>query len=489
MIRNDMTTRNRTRTVLALAVVAMAILVLPAAAREMPAELPDPDGKAPDTSKPVKVYILAGQSNMLEMGEVGARSSRHQGFFLSADPDAAQGVTVSVYKGKYSPDADYDKLKPELTETNAIGKNHEKQFATIPGEHTQVVRGYIEVKTSGRYKFNPGYGHGSYNVTEMDGKEVYRRNPGKDPVRTEVTLEGGKRYAIRIIYFGKSQKSFWVIRQDLPGTLTTLTKQEKKFPHLVDDNGDWTVRNDVYYYDARIHFKGGPLTVGKGIGPELQFGHVMGHYHDEQVLVIKTAMGNRALAWDFRPPSSGKLPDIPEDLKKWEGLEYRLMVEGVRKTLDNIATILPNYKGQGYEIAGFGWFQGHKDGGKQEWTDKYESNLVNLIKDVRAEFKVPKLPVVVATVAFGGREMKGRYLQILEAQMAVSGEKGKYPEFAGNVLSVDTRDFWRSVEESPSNQGYHYNRNAETYVLVGDALGRGMRQLLGDTTTGGRRIR
>lgn len=208
-----------------------------------------------------------------------------------------------------------------------------------------------------------------------------------------------------------------------------------------------------------------------------------------QVLVIKTAMGNRALAWDFRPPSSGKLPDIPEDLKKWEGLEYRLMVEGVRKTLDNIATILPNYKGQGYEIAGFGWFQGHKDGGKQEWTDKYESNLVNLIKDVRAEFKVPKLPVVVATVAFGGREMKGRYMQILEAQMAVSGEKGKYPEFAGNVFSVDTRDFWRSVEESPSNQGYHYNRNAETYVLVGDALGRGMRQLLGDITTGGRRIR
>ncbi len=259
-----------------------------------------------------------------------------------------------------------------------------------------------------------------------------------------------------------------------------INKHDNKFPHLVDDNGDWTTRNDVYYYDARIKMAGGPLTAdsnGSSIGPELQFGHIMGHHHDEQVLVIKTAMGNRALAWDFRPPSSGKLPEIPEDLKKWEGLEYRLMVQGVRKTLDNIATILPDYKGQGYEIAGFGWWQGHKGGGNQEWTDQYESNLVNLIKDVRAEFKVPKLRVVIATVGFDGRNMKGRYLQILEAQMAVS-DPDKHPDFAGNVLSVDTRDFWRNVEESPSNQGYHYNRNAEAYMLVGDALGRGMVKLL-----------
>jgi len=30
----------------------------------------------------------------------------------------------------------------------------------------------------------------------------------------------------------------------------------------------------------------------------------------------------------------------------------------------------------------------------------------------------------------------GRYLQILEARMAVRGEQDKYPEFAGNVLAV-----------------------------------------------------
>lgn len=203
----------------------------------------------------------------------------------------------------------------------------------------------------------------------------------------------------------------------------------------------------------------------------------MGYYHDEQVLIIKTAMGNRALAWDFRPPSSGKLPDNPEELKKWEGLEYRLMVEGVHHTLDNIEDILPDYMGQGYEIAGFGWFQGHKDGGNKEWIAAYERNLVNLISDVRAEFNVPKLPVVVATVGFGGNEMGENYQQIWQAQMAV-GDPAGHPEFTGNVLTVDTRDFRRSVGESPANQGYHYNRNAERYMLVGDAMGRGMIDLL-----------
>jgi hypothetical protein len=44
---------------------------------------------------------------------------------------------------------------------------------------------------------------------------------------------------------------------------------------------------------------------------------------------------------------------------------------------------------------------------------------------------------------------------------------------------VDTRGFWREIDESPTQQGHHYHRNAETYLLVGDALGRAMVRLLG----------
>jgi hypothetical protein len=69
-------------------------------------------------------------------------------------------------------------------------------------------------------------------------------------------------------------------------------------------------------------------------------------------------------------------------------------------------------------------------------------------------------------------------LQIAEAQLAVDGDKGKYPEFHGNVKAVDTRDLWREADVSPVNQGHHYNHNAETHYEVGDALGQAMTEML-----------
>ncbi len=46
------------------------------------------------------------------------------------------------------------------------------------------------------------------------------------------------------------------------------------------------------------------------------------------------------------------------------------------------------------------------------------------------------------------------------------------------VKTMDTRGHWRDAALSPTTAGYHYNGNAETYMLVGDALGRGMLDLL-----------
>ena len=90
------------------------------------------------------------------------------------------------------------------------------------------------------------------------------------------------------------------------GTLTRLTRTDKKYPWLVD--GDkWTERKDVFYYDARVK-KGAPLSPtannGKSIGPEVGFGYVMGHVLDEPVLVLKSCIGNRSLGWNLLPPGS-----------------------------------------------------------------------------------------------------------------------------------------------------------------------------------------
>jgi alpha-galactosidase len=440
---------------------ALASLMLPLGAQSIPAELPDPDGEAGDATKPVKVYILAGQSNMVGMGELGGAKNLYNGIFLTSDPAVPTGPFMIYKVGSY------------LVKPLAV-------FKPDGGKATEAIaKGSIQVDKKGIYQVHCGGEGGSKAVMQLNGKEVYRRDGDAAPTKVDVELAAGEKYEFTISDFDGEAPRFWLRKMDLLGNgdLESVAKREGMFPWLVDDKGEWTVRNDVYFQEARVapEGKGSPLTAtssGKTIGPELGFGHVMGNFHDEQVLLIKTAMGNRALGFDFRPPSSGRSdPD-----SEWESLEYRLMVEGVRKTLANIEAVVPGYKGQGYEIAGFAWFQGHKDSGTPESIAAYEGHLVNLIKDVRKEFGLPNLPAVVATVGFGGERMADKYFKILEAQMAVSDPK-KHPEFEGTVSSVDTRPFWREVDESPTNQDYHYNRNAETYVRIGDAMGRAMVRL------------
>src|SRR4030095_7763176 len=77
------------------------------------------------------------------------------------------------------------------------------------------------------------------------------------------------------------------------------------FGHLHKD-GKWVERADVW---IKFLDRKGNLTVGYGspkcIGPELEFGHVVGDRYEQQVLLIKTAWGGRSLYRDFRPPSAG----------------------------------------------------------------------------------------------------------------------------------------------------------------------------------------
>ena len=480
-----------TRRRILLVAVVLAVLAPPAAAATVPNPLPDPDAKPPNTTKPVKVYILCGQSNMVGMGDISGGGSRWGDQFL--DP------VVSVYPGKYDPTADYDGMTP--TQTMTLETFGGVRPTPYPGGGTHVTRGHIRMKTTGVYRFKPGYGGSTHNIMEVDGKEVHRREVGKDSVFTPIKLTAGKKVPFKITYLTDAANGLgWVQRLDIPGTLETLVKTEGKFPHLVDDEGKWTVRNDVMYKGVIAAGGKGPLTVGlqgNTIGPELQFGHIMGTYHDEPVIVIKSSQGNRSLGWDFLPPGSERFEyegktyagykDSPaswvegepkKEVNWYAGKQYDDCFGAVHEVLDNFAAEFPQYKDQGYEIAGFVWWQGHKDGGSAAHASRYEQNLVHFIKTLRKEFEAPKAPFVIATIGFGGWEMAGHQLTVAKAQLAVSGDKGKYPEFKGNVLTVETRDFWRDVSVSPRNQGYHYNRNAETYMLVGDALGRAMVGLL-----------
>ncbi len=475
-----------------LGAVLMATFALPAIALGVQDQRPESNTETGSVNKPVKVYILSGQSNMVGIGQVSGGGVRWSGI---------SDATVSVYPGEYSADVDYGKLTPTRSlELPVYGGTKPTPF---PGGGVQVARGHIEIETSGVYHFSPGYSASTFNIMTLDGVEVYRRVVGSVAVRKEFKIVGGKKYAFEITFLTDAADGLgWWQRTDIPGTLETVVKADGKFPHLVDDQGGWAVRDDVWYKGLVTAGANKWLSVGCGangnqIGPELQFGHIMGEYHDEPVLIIKSSQGNRSLGWDFLPPGSERFthegrtyagykdasPSWVEGGSKkavnwYAGKQYDDCFGAVHKVLEDFAGEFPHYKDRGFEIAGFVWWQGHKDGGSAAHTGHYEQNLVRLIKTLREEFEVRDAPFVLATIGFGGWEMSGNQLAVANAQLAVSGDKGKYPEFAGNVLTVETRDFWQDASVSPRNQDFHYNGNAEAYTLVGDALGRGMVKLL-----------
>ena len=265
---------------------------------------------------------------------------------------------------------------------------------------------------------------------------------------------------------------------DGKGTLKYLLNDPNKaalVKHLRNSKGKWTVRQDVWvrYQPENGPLKAGPLTLGftpyagkHHFGPELQFGHVIGDHYRSQVLLIKTAWGGKSLYKDFRPPSSGGKV----------GTYYQKMLAEVRKALANLRKDFPGYDGKGYELAGFVWYQGWNDGvDPKNAVPEYEQNLVNLIKDVRKDLKAPSLPVVIGELTGPWVKAPGAWATLRKAQAAAA----ERPEFKGNVLFVETHDFVRKPEDSPNpGHGHHEFGNAETYILVGDALGKGMKKLL-----------
>ena len=101
--------------------------------------------------------------------------------------------------------------------------------------------------------------------------------------------------------------------------------------------------------------------------------------------------------------------------------------------------------------------------------------MVNFIHAIRKDPGTPELPFVIAETGMSGRaEKHPRALSLMKAQAAVA----KREEFQGHVAFVGTKDFFRSKEESPSGQAYHWNSNAETYYLIGDGMGKAMLRLL-----------
>ena len=435
--------------------------------------------------KPVKVFILSGQSNMVGAGKVDGGGTRWGSEII--DP------VVSVYEGTYNPKADYDALRPiKILKLEFFGGTNPTPY---PGGGVQVTRGFVQIKESGIYEFRPGYGGSSNCLMEVGGKEVHRQDPGGEAIRAEIKLEGGQKVPFKIIYFTKDANGLgWTARLDVPGSLKTLVKFGGKYPYLMNNKGQWTARDDVYYRGVVTATGSRWMGVQGGrIGPELGFGHSVGEAIDEPVLVLKTSQGNRSLGWDFLPPGSkqyefeGKIyagykesplswnkGAEPKPIDWYAGKQYDDCFSAAHEVLDNFDTQFPHWKGRGYEIAGFAWWQGDKDRYNLAHAKKYEENLVHLITTLRSEFKAPNAKFVVATLGQTAKDSDDvNERLILDAQLAVDGTAKKYPGFKGNVGTVYTHPL---SQGGASNS--HYNGNSQTYMDVGLAIGEAMMKLL-----------
>ncbi|GAB6187138.1 sialate O-acetylesterase [Thermopirellula anaerolimosa] len=295
------------------------------------------------------------------------------------------------------------------------------------------------------------------------------------------------------------------------GSLTYAVRDKGKYPYLLDEQGNWAVRRDVRY--VRVMGSGtGPmrlfnnewLTVGGGkIGPELGIGHALGDALDEPVLILKSCIGNRSLGWDLLPPGSERceveLKDpktgevktwvyagykdsparwekgtTPEPIAWYAGMQYDGDTANAKAVLAELDKYYPG--ATGYEIAGFFWWQGDKDRYDPVHAARYEQNLVRLIDRLRTDFNAPDAKFVCATLGQTEKGSGGNDGLILDAQLAVDGESGKYTRFRGNVATVYGHPLCHG---GASNS--HYGGHAETYMDVGEAMGRAMVRLLRET--------
>jgi hypothetical protein len=383
-------------------------------------DLPDPDGKPADMSKPVKVFIMMGQSNMLGMGKI------------------AMGQ-------------------------KAAGKSAE---------------------------------------TGNDAGKLSKKKASKKAAETDAEKAAAEKTAAK-----KAAKKAAV---DVSGYLEHAVKTEKLYPFMVDDAGNWTERKDVrnvrVMYNKEVEFGLGVyvnewLTVpakAKTIGTELSIGHHLGNLFDEPVMLLKSCIGN--LGWDLLPPGSEQYEFEQRDKKtgkvttyvhagykdspvKWEkgttpervpwyaGVQYDRDVANAKKVLEDLNTYYPGAKN--YEIAGFFWWQGDKDTYSPEHARRYEENLVRLIEALRKEFNAPNAKFVCATLGQTQKGATGPEGDILNGQLAVDGNSGKYPQFKGNVATVYSHPLSLG---GASNS--HYNGNAKTYMNIGLAMGEAMVELL-----------
>ena len=170
--------------------------------------------------------------------------------------------------------------------------------------------------------------------------------------------------------------------------------------------------------------------------------------------------------------TGARLVDQWIDLSQYRlsGQEYLELIDSVKTVFADFDRYAPDFAGRTPELAGFVWFQGIDDAGSSAFSTAYGDNLKAFIQDVRMEFNAPELPFVVAALGQHGDGMRAGQRAVHTAQMAIAGQLPK-------VASIDTIPFFFPKEQSPGGREWDFRHNAESFLLIGEAMGKAMVEL------------
>jgi len=416
--------------------------------------------------KPLKVYILAGQSNMT--GMVSSSTLEHIKMFPDTakefadlfDADGNPVVLDDVYVAQWK-EKDGGKLAP--------------RFGGGKGE-----------------RFGPEYTFG-----------VYMHKALGEPILIIKTSQGGKDLNY---HFRPPSAGTWT---PPPGHPDLVKKEETKLPQLpipkkLNIPADYRPHEDLVKETQQQHmglksFKGkaigkvdganviyissaprekqlndpfqeGDLLLGiDGVGfQEDPIQDWRDSFHgaktidgDWMITVTRWRHGKiETFDFDIAQTIEGGRKNLPQhrlemkkaaiEKQKQTGSYYRDMIAYVKTVLADVKHYHRAYaESAGYEIAGFVWFQGYNDlvnGGVYPNRDKpggyaqYTWLLEHFIRDVRKDLGAADMPFVIGVLGIGGIDdpptSNTGYFQ--QAQAAVADK----PEFKGTVAAVQTGKYW-----------------------------------------------
>ena len=414
--------------------------------------------------KPLKVYVLAGQSNMT--GMVSSNTLEHIKMF----PD-----TAKEFADLFNEDG-----SPVVLDDVYVSQWKEKDCGKLAPMYGGGKGGM----------FGPEYAFGIYMHKEL-----------QEPILIIKTAEGGKDLNY---HFRPPSAGEWTPPQGHPDL---VEKKEVKLPALpipekLDLPDDYTPEKP--YALTKRHmglksFKGAEIGKVNGISPlyvlsapsdkikddpfqqgDLILGvdgsglrddpvsHWRAAFYSSQqpdgdwmITVTRWRKGKiETFDFDICDTIEGGRAKLPEYLaeqekskierEKLRGGYYRDMIQHVQAVLADIKSVYPAYSDKaGYEIAGFVWFQGWNDminegvypnRDEPRGYEQYTWLLEHFIRDVRKDLNAPDMPFVIGVMGVGGDEdPAASNLGHFQQAMAAPASN---PEFKGTVAAVRTGKYW-----------------------------------------------